>query len=58
MTIYELYQWAKERGLENNPVVISNANGVKPITHAQLIKEDDLFNGILYTVDSGTIILK
>lgn len=58
MTIKEFYEWAVQQGLENNPVVISTVNGVKPITNAELIKKDDIFNGILYNVEPGTIILK
>lgn len=58
MTIKELYEWSVSKGFENYPVKISKGNGVEDITRAELVTKDSIFNGIFYTVDIETIILR
>ena len=58
MTIKELYEWALSKGFENYPVKIDKSNRVEDIKEAEIVTKDSIFNGIFYTVDTETVILK
>ena len=45
MTPYELYQWALERGLENEQLYLEDINGERTVDEADLQVEEYSFNG-------------
>lgn len=58
MTIKELYDWAKEKGFENYPILINNKSTIKHIKSAEIVNKDDIFDGVFYNVITTSIILK
>ena len=58
MTIKELYEWAKEKGFENYPILINNQSTIKHIKSAEIVNKDDIFDGVFYNVITTSIILK
>ena len=58
MTIKELYEWAKEKGLENCPILIDKSNRTENLVGAEIVDENSIFNGIFFKVDTKSIILK
>jgi hypothetical protein len=58
MTIKELYEWAKEKELENCPILISKGKGAENLIEVEVVDEDSIFNGVFFRVDTKTIILK
>lgn len=58
MTIKELYEWAKEKGLENYPILIDKSNRTENLVSAEIVDENSIFNGIFFKVDTKSIILK
>lgn len=58
MTIKELYEWAKEKGLENYPILIDKSNRTENLVSAEIVDENSIFNGIFFNVDTKSIILK
>jgi hypothetical protein len=45
MTPYELYQWALERGLENEQLYLEDINGERTVDEADLQVEEYSFKG-------------
>jgi hypothetical protein len=58
MTIKELYEWAKEKEIENYPILIDKNNRIENISGAEIVDKDNIFNGIFFKVDTKSIILK
>lgn len=58
MTIKELYEWAKEKGLENYPILIDKSNRTENLVGAEIVDENSIFNDIFFKVDTKSIILK
>lgn len=58
MTIKELYEWAKEKGLENYPILIDKSNRTENLVGAEIVDKDSIFNGIFFKIDTKSIILK
>lgn len=58
MTIKELYEWAKEKEIENYPILIDKSNKIENISGAEIVDENNIFNGIFFKVDTKSIILK
>lgn len=58
MTIKELYEWAKEKEIENYPILIDKSNRIENISGAEIVDKDSIFNGIFFKIDTKSIILK
>lgn len=58
MTIKELYEWAKEKELENYPILINKGNIIENISGAEIVDKDNIFNDIFFKIDKKSIILK
>lgn len=58
MTIKELYEWAKEKGLENYPILIDKGNRTENLVGAEIVNENSIFNGIFFKINTKSIILK
>ena len=58
MTIKELYERAKEKGLENYPLLIAKGNRTENLVGAEIVDENSIFNDIFFKVDTKSIILK
>lgn len=58
MTIKELYEWAKEKGLENYPILIDKSNRTENLVGVEIVDENSIFNDIFFKVDTKSIILK
>lgn len=58
MTIKELYEWAKEKELENYPILIDKGNQTNNLVGVEIVDKDSIFNGVFFEIDTKSIILK
>lgn len=58
MTIKELYEWAKEKDFDNLPILIEKGNGTTELNGAEIVDNDNIFNGIFFDVKTKSIILR